>query len=115
MKPIQSIDDERAAFLLEELLEYEKATKMTGAERAALHEWVSDGNSVHENGSMGCYEGGRPIDFLDDYRYHEEIRTELEKLAPKEQADYLARLRGEDTIPNLMEELAELSYKASIL
>lgn len=114
MKSREFIDDERAAFLLSELLEYEKETQMTETERAALHEWVSDGNSVHENGSMGWHEGGMPVDFLEDYRYHEEIRMELEKLSPEERTNYLARLRGEDTIPNLREDLAELSFKADI-
>lgn len=104
--------EERPAFLLEELREYEKITDMTAEERTALHEWVSEGNSLHANSSMGCHENGEPMDFLDDYRYHEEIRKDLEQLAPAEQEKYIAQLRGEDTVEMLQEELSRLSAKA---
>lgn len=102
----------KTAFLLEELREYEKTTDMTAEERAALHKWVSEGNSVHENGSMGCYENGSPMDFLDDYRYQEEIWKDLEQLAPAERENYIARLRGVDTVETLQEDLSMLSVKA---
>ena len=62
------ISKEKRQFLKKELKEYEKITPMTEDERKVLHEWVADGNSVHENGAMACYEGGRPMDFLDVYR-----------------------------------------------
>ena len=45
------IDKEKRNFLRKELKEYEKVTPMTEEERIALHEWVKNGNSVHENGS----------------------------------------------------------------
>jgi len=111
---MKTISKEKAAFLRKELKEYEKVTEMTEVERLALHEWVADGNSVHENRSMACNEGGGPSDFLDDYRYEEEIRQDLEQLTPKEQENYLARIRGEETIDNLREDLRELSFKANI-
>lgn len=106
--------DERTAFLLEELREYEKVTEMTEEERAALHEWVSEGYSVHENSSMGFYENSEPVDFLNDYRYHKEIRKELEQLAPIEREKYIARLNGVDTVETLREDLADLSFKADV-
>lgn len=62
------INKEKRQFLKQELREYEKVTPMTGEEREALHEWVAAGNSVHENGSMVSYEGGRSVDFLEVYR-----------------------------------------------
>ena len=65
------------ASLWEEMLEYEKQTQMTEEERHALHEWVLDGNSVYENSSMGTDETGRPLAFLDVYRYEKEIRDTL--------------------------------------
>jgi len=111
---MKTINNEQAAFLRDELAEYEKATKMTDTERRALHEWVADGNSVHTNDSMACYEGGAPCDFLDVYRNEEEIRQNLERLAPRARENYLARLRGEDTIDNLREDLSALSFKADI-
>ena len=57
------INKEKMQLLKRELREYEKVTIMTGEERAALHEWVAAGNSVHENGSMASYENGRPVIF----------------------------------------------------
>lgn len=111
---MKTINKEKAEFLRDELLEYEKITEMTDKERVALHEWVTEGNSVHENGSMGCHEGGGPCDFLDVYRYEEEIRRDLYGLTPREQENYLARLNGTDTIDNLKEDLRELEIKADI-
>lgn len=104
--------EERTVFLRKELRRYEEITDMTDEERTALHEWVSEGNSVHENGSMGCLENGEPADFLEDYRYQEEIRKELELLAPSEQETYIARLHGGNTVETLLEDLSELSAKA---
>lgn len=104
--------EERTIFLLEELRRYEEITDMTDEERTALHEWVSKGNSVHENGSMGCLENGEPADFLEDYRYQEEIRKRLELLAPSERETYIARLYGMNTVETLLEDLSELSVKA---
>jgi vacuolar-type H+-ATPase subunit I/STV1 len=109
---MNTISKEQAAYLRNELMEYEEATEMTNEECKALHEWVADGNSVHDNGSLACNEGGSPCDFLDVYRYEEEIRKDLERLTPREQENYLARLHGEDTIDQLREDLSVLSFKA---
>lgn len=103
--------DVMTASRLEELRKYEEITEMTVEERTALREWVAEGNSVHENGSMGCHENGRPMDFLDVYRYEEEIRKELKKLTPKEQENYIARLQGRDTVDTLREDMTELLFK----
>lgn len=109
-----TVDKENAAHLWDELMKYETITEMTDDERAALRKWVLDGNSVHDNGSMAYTECGVPCDFLDVYRYEKEIRSNLVKLSPREQENYLARLRGEDTIDNLREDLNKLFFKAGI-
>lgn len=102
------------ASLWQEMLEYEKQTQMTEEERHALYEWVLDGNSVYENSSMGTDETGRPLAFLDVYRYEKEIRDTLEKLDAKGRENYLARLRGEDTIDNLREDLQETHFRLDV-
>ena len=90
------IDKERKRILRQELKEYEKATPMTEEERAALHEWVNQGNSVHEKGSMAFYEGGIPMDFLDVYREEEEIRQALAAMTYEEGSKYLLKEYGID-------------------
>lgn len=97
--------------LWEELQEYENRTQMTQQERQALHEWVLAGNSVYENGSLGTDEKGMPLAFLDVYRYEKEIQDTLKKLDTKGRENYLARLRGEDTIDNLKKDLQELHFR----
>ena len=104
-------NEEQEASLWEELLEYERHTQMTQQERQALHAWVHAGNSVYENGSMGTDETGRPLAFLDVYRYEREIRDTLEKLDAESRGNYLARLRGEDTIDNLREDLQKVHLR----
>lgn len=89
-------DKEKRTFLRKELKEYEKVTPMTEEERIALHEWVKNGNSVHENGSMASYEGGRPVDFLDVYREEEEIRKALSSMTYEEGSRYLLKEYGID-------------------
>lgn len=90
------INKEKRRFLKQELKGYEKITPMTEEERAALHEWVAAGNSVHENGSMASYEGGRPVDFLDVYREEEEIRRVLGSMSYEEGSRYLLEEYGID-------------------
>lgn len=90
------ISKEKRRFLKQELKEYEKTISMTGEERAALHEWVAAGNSVHENGSMASHEGGRPMDFLDVYREEEEIRRALASMSYEEGSKYLLEEYGID-------------------
>lgn len=102
---MRTVYKDDTAALQEELAEYEDNTEMTEKERKALREWVHAGNSVHDNGSMACTEYGTPCDFLDVYRYEEGIRSDLEKLSKMEQENYLARLRGTDTIDNLRRAL----------
>ena len=86
---------------IKEYHEYVKHTPMTEKEKEALREWVMDGNSVYNNPSMSVDEHSRPTDFLADYRYHQEIYQQLEQITGKDKENYLARLRGEDTIDTL--------------
>ena len=92
------INKEKKRFLKQELREYEKVTPMTREEREALHEWVAAGNSVHENGSMASYEGGRPMDFLDVYREEETIRRALDSMSYEEGSRYLLKEYGIDVM-----------------
>lgn len=109
-----TVGKEKTAVLWNALIEYEKNHEMTDDERSELHEWVLAGNSVHENGSMAYTEYGNPCDFLDIYRYEEEIRSDLAKLSPREQENYTARLCGEDTIDNLREDFNKLLFKTQV-
>ena len=97
-----------------ELKEYLKTTSVNEEELEALKEWVADGNSVHTNPSMATDEQGNPSDFLIDYRYHAEIYKELEQLSGKEKEMYLARLRGEETIDTLREDLYKVMYERDV-
>ena len=90
------ISKEKRRFLKQELKEYEKTTPMTEEEKAVLHESVAAGNSVHANGSMASYEGGRPMDFLDVYREEEEIRRALSSRSYEEGSRYLLEEYGID-------------------
>ena len=87
---------EREQFLKKELEEYEKETPMTNDERDALHWWVGKGHSVHENWSLGCYEGGSPIDFLDVYRDEKEEQAMVNAMSVEEREKYLLEEYGYD-------------------
>lgn len=100
--------------LEKELNEYLKITTVNEEELKALKEWVADGNSVYSNPSMATDEYGNPCDFLFDYRYHAEIYKELEQLSGREKEIYLARLRGEDTIDTLREDLDKATYERDV-
>ena len=101
----------RKSTYIKEYHEYVKNTPMTDKEKEALWEWVMEGNSVHENPSMAVDEHSRPVDFLNDYRYQEEIYQQLEKLSGREKENYIARLRGEDTMDTLREDLQKGCYE----
>lgn len=99
---------------IKEYNEYVKNTPMAEKEKEALRKWVMDGNSVHDNPSMSVDEHNRPTDFLDDYRYHEEIYQHLEQLTGKNRENYLARLQGEDTLDTLREDLQKICYERDV-
>lgn len=99
---------------IKEYNDYVEHTSMTEEEKESLWDWVKDGNSVHENPSMAVNEHGRPVDYLDDYRYYEEIRQQLESLTGKDKENYLARLRGEDTLDTLREDLQTACYERDV-
>ena len=107
------ISKEKKQFLKKELREYEKITPMTEDERKALHEWVAAGNSVHENGSMALYEGGRPMDFLDVYREEEDIRRATKGMTYEEETRYLLREYGihRDPGPMTPDKKAAVMFK----
>ena len=49
MKFQRKISPETRKFLLAQLKEFEREVRMTKAERAALHDWVSAGHSPYDN------------------------------------------------------------------
>jgi len=104
-------EQERKAFLIKELQEYMGKKQMTKEEKKSLKEWVLNGNSVHENGSMVTYENGQPVDFLDVYREEEEIRCKLDSLSGEERERYLCEVCGEAYVPDLLDDNQELSMK----
>lgn len=99
---------------VKEYHDYVKKTPMTKKEKEALWEWVMDGNGVHENPSMAVNDDNSQVDFLDDYRYHAGIYQQLEQLTGKDKENYLARLRGEDTIDTLREDLQAACYERDV-
>lgn len=109
-----NLTSERQRFLQNELNEYEKSTPMNEEERKVLHEWVASGNSVHENTCNAEDGHGNYIDFLDIYRDEQDIRDTLSIMDDEEKEEYLAELRGEDTIKSLKKRLYDLIYKSDV-
>jgi len=68
----------KSELLVRELEEYEATTIMTNEEKTALHDWVAEGNSIYENDSCYSQENGKPMKFLDAYRYNQEVLQSLE-------------------------------------
>ena len=91
---VMKINKEKLRLLKQELKEYERITPMTEEERSAVREWVSAGNSVHENAAMFSCEGGRPMDFLDVYRELEHLRKATANMTYDEESRYLLEEYG---------------------
>lgn len=66
-------NNDRQAALWAEYKEYEWKTMMTGEERQLLKQWVSEGNSVYDNGDMVYYGDGRPMHFIDALRFVDDL------------------------------------------
>ena len=74
------IDQQRLNEMLRiELEEYEELHVMSEEERQALHDWVSEGHSVYENGWYFSQKSGAPMSFLDSYRHIQDELKNLEK------------------------------------
>lgn len=82
-----------------ELQKYIEVTPMTPRERLALEEWIAGGNSIYANPSMAEDDYGNPLSFLEDYRFHEELRAVLEPLTKDERQAYIDRMLGTETEP----------------
>ena len=109
-----NIINNRQLFLRKELEEYEKITPMSSEERNVLHEWVSQGHSVHENDCLAEDGHGNYLDFLDVYREEESIRETLKNLNEDERDEFIAQLQGVDTIKSLQKRCDELHYKSEV-
>jgi hypothetical protein len=88
---------------------------MTKPERRALHEWVSEGNSVHENPDMAVDDSGMPVDFLYMYREDQEIQKELSVLTDKEREMHIAQYKGGDTSDILSEQSLKMQIYERVL
>ena len=51
---------------------------LTTEERIALHDWVTDGSSVYENGWWITDEGGKPLCFIEAFRLVADMRSHPE-------------------------------------
>ena len=67
MKFHKRVPRETRNLLKAQLADYERSMKMTAAERKALHEWVSSGNSPYDNDMQICGAYG-PLDFISAIR-----------------------------------------------
>lgn len=101
--------------LIEEFYRYESENQLTADERCELLAWVKEGNSVHENPSMAEDGHGNYVDFIKVFREEKEMHDTLDTMTPRERNNYLAKLRGEDTIDNLRETIDKLYFEISIL
>ncbi len=72
-----------------ELEEYIKHIDMTDEEIIALKEWVSKGNSVHENPCDAEDGHGNYLDFIDVYRDEKEIEDTLESMSEREREAFI--------------------------
>lgn len=100
-----NISQEVAQYLQDELREYMAVTPMTEEESVILREWVSEGNSVHDNARMACNDGGIPMDFLEVYRFEKEEQELMASMTPQERDNYLRENYGVDS-----EKTPELTY-----
>lgn len=108
------LTNDRQRILEDELKLYEQNTEMNEEERKAIHEWVAAGYSVHENVCDAEDGHGHYLDFLDVYRENQYIEEKLSTMNDEEREEYLAELRGEDTINSLRKKFYEVSYKADV-
>lgn len=100
--------------LIEELNEYEKYTELSDSEKEDLHKWVSAGNSVHENGCQAVDDHGDYLDFIEVYREEQYISDRLSTMNEEEQEDFVAELRGEDTIRTLRRKYNDICFRKNV-
>ena len=66
--------NERQRYLWNELQDFERKTHMNPQEQRELRDWVAKGNRVYENGDYLADEDGRPMNFLDAYRFYDDLK-----------------------------------------
>jgi hypothetical protein len=106
---------DRTDLMKKELKEYEKTMTMTKPERRAMHEWVSEGNSVHENPDMAVDDSGMPVDFLYMYREDQKIQKEFSVLTDKEQEMRIVQYKGEDTSDTMSEQSLKMQVYERVI
>ena len=73
MKFQRKISPETRKILLAQLKEFEREVRMTKAERAALHDWVSAGHSPYDN-EQNLYFDTSPLDFVSALRFTQRLK-----------------------------------------
>ena len=72
MKFQKHVKREMRELLMQQLIEYEKKTKMFKHERKLLYEWVSSGRSPYDN-ALNISSGGYPMDFIGALHIMQEV------------------------------------------
>lgn len=91
------LTSEQKEYLEEEYKEYIKKNKFTAEEKAAIREWVKDGNSVYDNQIMITEEDGYPVEFIEVWRDLEYINKATKGMPPDEYRSFALEYFGMNT------------------
>lgn len=91
MKFQRKISPETRKILLAQLEEFEREVRMTKAERAALHDWVSAGHSPYDN-EQNLYFDTSPLDFVSALRFTQAFEEMLSGLSPEARHEELKKI-----------------------
>ena len=91
MKFQRKISSETRKILLAQLKEFEREVRMTKAERAALHDWVSAGHSPYDN-EQNLYFDTSPLDFVSALRFTQAFEEMLSGLSPEARHEELKKI-----------------------
>ena len=91
MKFQRKISPETRKILLAQLKEFEREVRMTKAERAALHDWVSAGHSPYDN-EQDLYFDTSPLDFVSALRFTQAFEEMLSELSPESRHEELKKI-----------------------
>lgn len=97
MKEARTPDKNREDILSRQLKEYESTIgTLTEDEKKELHEWVTTGNSVHDNPYYIYGEDGYPMDYINAARCVKELCEEMRDLTPEKSAEFECEREVED-------------------
>lgn len=99
MKFKKGLSKELKELLANEFTEYLKVTPMTLEEKESLTNWVSEGNSVFSNGNGTFDEYCKPLTFIEDIRFQQELNTWFNSMTIDEKQSYLQELHHVEEEP----------------